>query len=284
MDKQEKNILKFPQTETEKNLQDKFVDYIDRINFQLREPATNIFASLPLLAENINSQDTEKAIETLQSVYQKTYQIIKSVNNMSIGSKLLADREFLKEPVDFSGLVKGAFEGSKLVLPEYYKLSIEVETGCIVEGNAKLLTQAIFNLLVNSFDYRKEDNVQVSVSLKSVNNKCVLTYRDNSVGIKPELAQEVFKPYFAKNPYNDGEPCEKMGLGLYIAQQAVKHAGGTIFLQTEFSEGVNIVISIPEFDAAGTKVMKSSAKDFMLNKYSEMFIQLCEYCILPDLL
>ena len=46
-------------------MHEKLLEYIDMINVQFREPATNIFASLPLLVNNINNQDTEKAMENL---------------------------------------------------------------------------------------------------------------------------------------------------------------------------------------------------------------------------
>ena len=30
--------------------------------------------------------------------------------------------------------------------------------------------------------------------------------------------------------------------------------------------------------------VKSSVKDYLLNKYSDMYVMLCEYCNLPDLI
>ena len=76
---------------------------------------------------------------------------------------------------------------------------------------------------------------------------------------------------------------EKMGIGLYIARQAAMHAGGTIILRTEFDEGVKYIISLPLSDVQQTPALKSSTREFMLNKYSDMYVQLCDYCILPDL-
>lgn len=264
--------------DTDKNI----MDYFDIINRQLREPVTNIFASLPLLADSINSQNTEKSMETLQAVYHKTYQMLKSVNNISIAAKLLGKRKFATEIIDFSSLVQSAFESSQQVLPGYYTLDLQVEKGCIVQGNYTLLTSMLFNLLLNSFDYRAEDNVEVSVSLKMSKGRLVFSYKDNSLGIKPEFSQQVFDPYFSCDPYNDGETSEKLGLGLYIAKQAVLQAKGTMLLQTEFSEGVNIVASFADCDI-DTAAIKSRPKDFMLNKYSTMFVTLCDYCTLPDL-
>lgn len=258
-------------------------DYVDIVNRQLREPVTNIFASLPLLAESINSQDTEKSMETLQSVYHKSYQMLKYINNISLGERLTGSREFSKEVVDFSSLVQSTFESAKQVLPDYFSLDLYVENGCVICGNNSLLTAMLFNILLNSFDYRCENDVSIAVSLKKSGKKWVLSYKDNSIGIKPEISQDVFSPYFSCNPYNDGEPADKIGLGLYIAKRAAEHAKGTMLLQSEFGKGVNIIVSFDENNNL-TDAIKSRPKDFMLNKYSDMFVTLCDYCTLPDLI
>jgi len=274
---QEKEIKQNNQTASEK-----FIEYIDIVNYQLREPVANIFASLPIMADNISSEKTESALENLNAIYRRTYSIIKCVNNLTAVSKLQSGYQYEKTAIDFSQLVKNAFQSSQMVLPAYYSLNCNVDGGCIVMGSQSLLSMALFNILLNSFEYRKEDDVQVSVELKRENGRCVLTYRDNSKGIKPEIIGRVFEPFYSSDPYNDGEISTKLGIGLYIAKQAVNQAGGTILMQSQFGSGVNIVISIPEYSDE-TAILKSKASDFMLNKYSEMFVQLCEYCHLPDL-
>ena len=284
-----KNVEKvsaMPEKEIKQNNQtasEKFIEYIDIVNYQLREPVANIFASLPIMADNISSANTESALENLNAIYRRTYSIIKCVNNLTAVSKLQSGYQYEKTAIDFSQLVKNAFQSSQIVLPAYYSLNCNVDSGCIVMGSQTLLSMALFNILLNSFEYRKEDDVQVSVELKRENGRCVLTYRDNSKGIKPEIIGRVFEPFYSSDPYDDGEISTKLGIGLYIAKQAVNQAGGTILMQSQFGSGVNIVISIPEYSDE-TAILKSKASDFMLNKYSEMFVQLCEYCQLPDLI
>ena len=258
-------------------------EYMDIINLQLREPTTNIFASLPLLAENINKHYTEKAMHTLNTVYQKTYDILKTINNMSMTAKLLSQSSFSDEIIDFSSLIKTAFYSAKAVLPNKCTIKIDTEEGLFIKGNASLLSIGLFNLISNSIDYKSDEDVRISVSLRKENNRCILTYKDNSIGIKNEIINDIYKPYFSANPYNDGEITEGMGLGLFMLDQGVKLSKGTIFLHSEFSKGVNYVISIPQADIEDSDVVRSQPKNFMLNRYSELFVQLSKHCILPDL-
>ena len=280
---------RFNMTEKEKNnelnniMQDKLIEYIDLINVQLREPATGIFASLPATVNNVNNNNTEKAIENLHGIYKNTYRILKGINNISLSAKLMENYDFSKETINFSELVTNVFTSSKMVLPGYLKINMDIEEGCIVSGNSSMLTVGLLNILLNSMDYRREDNVTVDISLKDENGKSVLIYRDNSLGIKPELVQDIFKPFFTGDPYADGEIASRMGLGLYIAKKAIEFAGGTILLNTEFSDGVKYIISIPDKISGEENILRSSSTEFLLNRYSNLFIQLCEYCNLPDL-
>ena len=280
---------RFNMAEKEKNneinnaMQDKLIEYIDLINVQLREPATGIFASLPVTVNNINNNNTEKAMENLQGIYKNTYRILKGINNISLTAKLMGDYEFAKETINFSDLITNIFSSSEMVLPDYVKIYTEIEKVCIVSGNSTLLTVGLLNILLNSMDYRREDGVTVEISLKKENGKSVLVYKDNSLGIKPEISQDIFNPFFTSDPYADGESSSRTGLGLYIAKKAIEFSKGTIFLNTEFSEGVKYIISLPDEIQNEENILKSSSSEFLLNRYSNVFIQLCEYCNLPDL-
>lgn len=259
------------------------VEFIDVVNYQMREPITSIFASLPIMAENINQNNTQAALENLDAVYKRTYSLMKTVNNLTVVSKLKGGYEYSKNIIDFSKLVKNVFQSSQMVLPDDVSIEYNIENGCIIKGNNSLLTVALFNILLNSLEYRKED-VKVLVKLKKEKDRCILTYRDNSKGIKSDVIGSVFEPFYSVDPYNDGEITTKLGVGLYIVKQAINQAGGTIIIQSEFGEGVNINISIPLCDDTDGTVFESKSSDFLLNKYSEMFVQLCEYCQLPDLI
>ena len=208
--------------------------------------------------------------------------IIKSVNNMSLASKLISGRKFNLELINFSQLLKNSLQSASMVLPSYCSIDFDISENCFIKGSESVLSIGIFNLILNSIDYKKEDSVKISVSLRKEKGRIIFVYKDNSIGIKPELQQEVFKPYFTKNPYNDGEFNETMGLGLFILKCAVEQAGGNILLSTEFSEGVKYIISLPQTEETDG-VFKSRSQNFILNKYSDMFVQLCKYCNLPDL-
>ncbi|MBE6866646.1 MAG: HAMP domain-containing histidine kinase, partial [Ruminococcaceae bacterium] len=149
-------------------------------------------------------------------------------------------------------------------------------------GNMQFLSTAILNLISNSINFAADENVEIEIKLVKDTNRAVFSYKDNSKGIKEQYLADVFKPYFSKDPFADGEKDPSMGLGLFIAKTAFEQTGGRMMLTSSFGNGVRYNISIPLVKDADI-VMESSTTDFLLNRYSELFVQLCDSCTLPSL-
>ncbi len=251
------------------------------ISYQMREPISSIFALLPIITDNVNRSDSDKAIAYLDGIYSKSYKLLRNVTNISTATKIMEGNSFRWDRINLSQLVDSLIT-SVLTVEKNVKIESETEENIIINGNLSLLTNGILNLFANSFDYRQDRNVEIKIKLTLKGNKAVLTYSDNSKGIKEQFLPLVFNPYFSKDPYADGEDDPSLGLGLFIAKSAFTHAGGSILLTSKFGDGVKYSVSFPVCRYEET-VLESNATDFLLNRYSEVFVQLCDSCSLPSL-
>ncbi len=250
------------------------------ISYQMREPISSIFALLPIITDNVNRSDTDKAIMYLDGIYSKSYKLLRNVTNISIAEKIIEGVSFRTESVNLSQLLESLIT-SVMTVGKNIKIHSEIEENIIVNANISLLTNGILNLFANSFDYSQDGNVEVKIRLNSKNKNAVFTYSDNSKGIKEQFLPLVFNPYFSKDPYADGEADPSLGLGLFIAKAAFTHAGASLLLTSKFGEGVKYSASFP-LGSDDSAVLQSSATDFLLNRYSEVFVQLCDSCKLPS--
>ncbi len=246
----------------------------------LREPLTGIFSLFPVIIDNINSNKNQKAIDNLQAMYKQTYIALRNVSNISLVNRILAKEEFKIDNIDFSQLLNSILKTLPAIIPNL-KLNIEIEDNIYIKANKQLLTNGILMLISNSIKFKKDEMIIIDITLKENNKNCILKYKDNSIGIKDELIEKVFLPYYSKDPYNDGEMSFDMGMGLFILKTAVDVAKGNILLTSEFSKGVlyNITFKTNDEDL----FIQSKPTDYLLNRYSEVFIQLSENCILPDM-
>lgn len=89
---------------------------------------------------------------------------------------------------------------------------------------------------------------RLSVSTHLMEDESVeVRIRDNGSGIKPEVIEKMFNPFFTTKPPNQGT-----GLGLAISSDIVREHGGTIQVDSEVGEFTQMTVTLPkEPPAAG---------------------------------
>ncbi len=71
-------------------------------------------------------------------------------------------------------------------------------------------------------------------------DRFVIRIRDNGKGIPPEIADEIFNPFFTTKPTDQGT-----GLGLALSSDIIREHGGTIRVESEPGEFTEMVIELP---------------------------------------
>ncbi|HUZ59919.1 MAG TPA: ATP-binding protein [Hanamia sp.] len=108
--------------------------------------------------------------------------------------------------------------------------------------------RVLLNLYNNAFYAVNEKKKQqhegygpeVSVSTKKINDKVVLTLKDNGNGIPQKVVDKIFQPFFTTKPTGSGT-----GLGLSLSYNIVKAHGGEIKVNTVEGEFTEFVIQLP---------------------------------------
>jgi signal transduction histidine kinase len=80
----------------------------------------------------------------------------------------------------------------------------------------------------------------VWISTKRVNEKVLISVRDNGPGIPANILDKIFQPFFTTKPTGQGT-----GLGLSLSYDIVKAHGGELKVETEEGKGANFIVAIP---------------------------------------
>jgi two-component system, NtrC family, sensor kinase len=80
----------------------------------------------------------------------------------------------------------------------------------------------------------------VSVSTKRIQDKFVLTVKDNGNGISQNIVDKIFQPFFTTKPTGQGT-----GLGLSLSYDIIKAHDGDIKVETKVGEGTTFIIQLP---------------------------------------
>lgn len=110
---------------------------------------------------------------------------------------------------------------------EGIEVSFTMNQDIEIYGFENELTHVILNLINNSQDalcQNKIENKKIILLVKETNKKVVINIIDNAGGIKSDIMQKVFDPYFTTKHKSVGT-----GIGLYMSKQMIeKHMNGNI--------------------------------------------------------
>lgn len=134
---------------------------------------------------------------------------------------------------------------SLFILAEKKKIrfSTDLEEACIVHGNELEIERAVGNIIDNAIKYIQE-NGQISVKLKRIENQLQLIITDNGPGIDHQHLPFIFDRFYrvdkARSRENGGT-----GLGLAICKQVIIKHNGYIDVESKVGEGTEFTITLP---------------------------------------
>jgi two-component system sensor histidine kinase CpxA len=104
------------------------------------------------------------------------------------------------------------------------------------------LRRAIENVVRNAVQYTAEGTeVEVEVRCSDV---AVITIRDHGAGVPEHALGEIFRPFYRVDDARDRE-AGGVGLGLAIANRAVRLHGGSVEAANAYEGGLVVTIELP---------------------------------------
>ncbi|MDQ5988710.1 MAG: Adaptive-response sensory-kinase SasA [Syntrophus sp. SKADARSKE-3] len=216
------------------------------VSHELRSPLTRLYVALELCQQRLNPEDA-KSLERITREADKLSELIGQILNLnrveSGVSGLEKNREDLRQLIQ--EIVDDAnFEAKKL------NRAVRLLSGdaCMIMGNRMLLQRAIENVVRNAVRYTA-DGSEVEISVRRAENDDSLisvSVRDHGPGIPESEIANLFKPFYRYANSGD-DMASGAGLGLTIAEAAVRIHGGTIRAANAHGGGLFVEMAFPVY-------------------------------------
>ena len=118
-------------------------------------------------------------------------------------------------------------------------LSLEGEH-CTVVANRNLMDELLYNLCSNAIRYNNHGG-SVTVTVKPINGKVMLSVKDTGIGIPKEHQERVFERFYRVDK-SRSKQSGGTGLGLAIVKHIVAQHNAEIALESEQGKGTEIKI------------------------------------------
>jgi two-component system, OmpR family, osmolarity sensor histidine kinase EnvZ len=196
------------------------------VSHDLRTPLTRMKLQLAMMGEGPEIADLKKDVADMERM---------------IGAYLAFARDESTEqprPTDLIEIVADVVGGARRQGADI-KLA-GAGSGLVVPLRPDAFHRALNNVIGNALRYARRIAISFNVSARQAE----IIVDDDGPGIKPDLREDVFKPFFriegSRNPETGG-----MGLGLTIARDIMRGHGGDLILATSPLGGLRAVLRLP---------------------------------------
>ena len=194
-------------------------EMIANIAHQWRQPLNELSITLFKLKESVKSN------EKFETGYEHAKRVIKSMSQTIENFRNFFSVEREREIFSISSAVENAL---KMVQGTYEKegidVNLELKSDSQIYGFESQLCQAVIILLSNAKDAlaNKKDDKKVTLMLEKKDKFAIIRVTDNAGGIKEEIMDKIFEPYFTTK-----HPSAGTGIGLYMLKTIAKNHGGS---------------------------------------------------------
>ena len=233
--------------EEERRYEENRKELIAGITHDLNTPLTTIKGFVSGLLEGI-AFTPEK---------QETY--LRSINQTADKMSKLIDELLLYSTLDMNSM---PFSFEKIDLVEYFKDCVMEITEEFQQKGMHLhfhpvcdlacadidlmqFNRVVLNILDNSVKYKREDFGNIHITVDENEKETSITFRDDGYGIPENESGDVFEVFY-RSDKSRSQSIGGSGLGLAIVQRIVHAHHGSICVNPDYTDGLEIIISLPK--------------------------------------
>ena len=218
--------------------------FISHVSHELRTPMAALIAELELARHKDRSQDDYKQV--IENALKDAFKIEK----LSMGLLDLAKASYNLDQIALSEvrideILIDAVTIIKKANPQYkidliFNDEYDDDELITITGNEYLLRIAFVNLIENSCKFSVDMTSVIKINIS--NEKILIEFLDNGIGIPPEDLPMLFKPFYRgqNKSFTSGN-----GIGLALVDKIIKLHSGTINVDSQIGQGSCFKINLP---------------------------------------
>jgi PAS domain S-box-containing protein len=160
-----------------------------------------------------------------------------------------------QKPIQVNKIAKEALKLIRSTIPTSIEIRKKIESDSLIMGNPTQVHQLFMNICTNAAQAMEENGGILEVGLKDIEITdkslqeqshlrpglyMLITISDTGSGIKPDILEMVFEPYFTTKGVGEGT-----GMGLAMTHGIVEGCGGKITVKSELGQGTIFSVYLP---------------------------------------
>ena len=255
-------------------------DLIAQISDRYRSPVSNILNILSVLSCGMQGETYARERAYLNAAARECYAILRGIMPANDYYLLVNKRmsctltpqlleSFLS---DICAALRSFFRKTE------YEIVFETEEHAVaVAFDSRLLSLAVFHLVSNAACFSPQDS-KITISLRTIRGRAVITVRDEGDGIAQEELDRVFEPFYTSHRTAVPEERMGMGLGLPIVREIMALHNGSVAITSTVNQGTSVSLTLPLYDGPSLGVVHSDTAKYAADKFSDLYILFADLC------
>lgn len=223
--------------------------FLANISHEIRTPINSIIGLNELILRSDISDETRTYAENVQNASKMLLSLVNDIldlskleeKRMELAEESYSTKKMLQEIVDIMQVQMNEKQLN-------FEVEIDKHLPSVLCGDERRIKQVLLNILSNAVKYTQKGFVNLTCQAESAGQDYVLmkfTVADTGCGIKKEEMDYLFDVYkradSTKNVKTDGT-----GLGLAITKQLVTLMGGTITVDSIYTQGSVFTVTLKQ--------------------------------------
>ena len=222
---------------------------LNDISHELRSPLARLNVALGLSRQR-SGPEAQSALERIELEANRLNELIGRL--LTIARLESGDQAMKKVSIRLQELIREIAQDAEFeAQSRKCRVDVTKVDDCMVIGDPSLLRSAIENVVRNAIQYTREGtDVQIGLECRqgTYGTEAVVKISDSGPGVPAEALDKLFRPFYRIDDAR-GRQTGGVGLGLAIAERAVRLHGGTIQASNRSEGGLMIEIRLPALPA-----------------------------------
>ena len=203
------------------------------VSHELRSPLTRMRVALEFIQDDQPKKQLKNDIDDLEELVAELLENERMLHGF---------HELQLEEVDIITMLKKLCVEHEAIAPgvDFYALQPEI----LLRMDRISILAAFRNLLENALKYSSHQQKPVEVRISQNNGNLIISFKDYGIGIEEKELQRIFEPFYRVDKSRQRKT-RGYGLGLSVAEKAIKAHGGELKVLSKIDQGTMLTVSLP---------------------------------------
>lgn len=214
--------------------------FLNSMCHEIRTPLNAIVGFSGIIIDD--ELDKESKQEFYELITDKTNELTSIIENLLMIANLDTDGEgLILKKTNINELCQSAFEHQRHIGKGTlrYVLNLPQET-LYIDSHKEYLLFVINSVLDNANKFTEQGSITLDICRNEKKQRLFIKITDTGCGIPKEKQASVFERFTKLDAFAQGN-----GLGLYLCKQIIKRLSGDIYIDSDYTTGVRVVIELP---------------------------------------